>query len=73
MIQFDIDQWQARAPGPANVDDWAIWARAPRRLENDHERMTRSSTVQVSEGIASREMQPASPTIFVEAVERTLA
>lgn len=37
MIQFDIDQWQAWAPGLASIDDWAIWARDPRCPENDHE------------------------------------
>lgn len=29
VIQFDIDQWQAWAPGLASVDDWATWARNP--------------------------------------------
>lgn len=29
VIQFDIDQWQAWAPGLASADDWAIWARDP--------------------------------------------
>lgn len=37
VIQFDIDQWQAWAPGLANADDWAIWAREPCRLENASE------------------------------------
>ena len=37
------------------------------------ERMTRGSTVQVAVEIATREMLLASPTVFVEAVERTLA
>lgn len=32
MVQFNIDQWQAWAPGLACVDDWAIWAKAPRCL-----------------------------------------
>ena len=35
MIQFEIDQWQAWAPGLASTDDWAKWARDPRALEND--------------------------------------
>ncbi len=29
VIQFDIDQWQAWAPGLACADDWATWAREP--------------------------------------------
>jgi len=37
VIQFDIDQWQAWAPGLANIDDWATWARDPCCLENDDE------------------------------------
>lgn len=34
VIQFDIDQWQAWAPGLASADDWAIWARNPRDLDS---------------------------------------
>lgn len=34
VIQFDIDQWQAWAPGLANADDWAIWARDPCDLQS---------------------------------------
>lgn len=34
MIQFNIDQWQAWAPGLANADDWAIWARNPCDLKS---------------------------------------
>ena len=34
VIQFDIDQWQAWAPGLASADDWAIWARHPRSLDS---------------------------------------
>ncbi|WP_443190870.1 acyl-CoA thioesterase [Pseudomonas indica] len=37
------------------------------------ERMTRGSTVQVAVEIATREMLLASPSVFVEAVERALA
>ena len=37
------------------------------------ERMTRGSTVQVAVEIASREMLLASPSVFVEAVERALS
>lgn len=37
------------------------------------ERMTRGSTVQVAVEIASREMQLASPNIFIDAVERALS
>ena len=35
--------------------------------------MTRGSTVQVAVEIASREMLLASPSVFVEAVERALS
>jgi hypothetical protein len=34
VIQFDIDQWQAWAPGLALADDWAIWARDSYDLES---------------------------------------
>jgi acyl-CoA thioester hydrolase len=34
--------------------------------------MTRATTVQVAVAIASREMQLASPQVFVDAVERAL-
>ena len=37
------------------------------------ERMTRGSTVQVAVEMSSREMQLASPKVFVDAVERALA
>jgi acyl-CoA thioester hydrolase len=37
------------------------------------ERLTRASTVQVAVEIASREMQLASPKVFVDAVERALS
>jgi len=37
------------------------------------ERLTRASTVQVAVDMASREMQLASPKVFTEAVERSLA
>ena len=36
------------------------------------ERLTRASTVQVAVEIASRELQLASPTVFITAVERAL-
>jgi acyl-CoA thioester hydrolase len=36
------------------------------------ERMTRATTVQVAVAIASREMQLASPQVFIDAVERAL-
>jgi len=36
------------------------------------ERLTRASTVQVAVEIASREMQLASPKVFIDAVERSL-
>jgi len=37
------------------------------------ERLTRASTVQVAVEIQSREMQLASPKVFVDAVEKVLA
>ncbi|APQ11987.1 thioesterase [Pseudomonas oryzihabitans] len=37
------------------------------------ERLTRASTVQVAVDMASREMQLASPKVFIDAVERALA
>ena len=37
------------------------------------ERLTRASSVQVAVDMASREMQLASPKVFTDAVERTLA
>ena len=37
------------------------------------ERLTRASTVQVAVDMASREMQLASPQVFIDAVERALA
>ncbi|CAD0261572.1 acyl-CoA thioesterase [Pseudomonas veronii] len=36
------------------------------------ERLTRASTVQVAVQIASREMQLASPTVFIDAIEKAL-
>ncbi|WP_417779310.1 beta-ketoacyl synthase chain length factor [Stutzerimonas xanthomarina] len=32
MIQFEIDQWQAWAPGLTSTDDWANWAQNPCEL-----------------------------------------
>lgn len=37
MIQFDIDQWRAWAPGLTSAADWAAWARDPGCLEDDSE------------------------------------
>lgn len=37
------------------------------------ERMTRASTVQVAVAVDSREMQMASPKVFIDAVQRALA
>ena len=34
MIQFEIDQWQAWAPGLVSTDDWTDWAREPCELES---------------------------------------
>ncbi|HAQ73610.1 MAG TPA: hypothetical protein DCR66_06495, partial [Pseudomonas sp.] len=35
MIQFDINQWRAWAPGMESADDWAAWAVAPGPLADD--------------------------------------
>lgn len=37
MIQFDIDQWCAWAPGLTSEGDWAVWARNPERPTQDSE------------------------------------
>jgi len=37
VIQFDIDQWRAWAPGLTSAGDWAIWARDPNCPEDDSE------------------------------------
>ncbi len=34
MIQFEIDRWQAWAPGLVSTDDWTDWARDPCELES---------------------------------------
>ena len=34
MIQFEIDRWQAWAPGLVSTDDWTDWAREPCELES---------------------------------------
>lgn len=37
MIQFDIDQWRAWAPGLESPNDWSAWAAAPGPLTSDAE------------------------------------
>ena len=37
MIQFDIDQWHAWAPGLTSASDWTAWARDPHCLVDDSE------------------------------------
>lgn len=37
MIQFDIDQWRAWAPGLTTAGDWATWAREPGYPNDDSE------------------------------------
>lgn len=37
VIQFDIDQWRAWAPGLTTAGDWATWAREPGYPNDDSE------------------------------------
>ena len=37
MIQFNIEQWRAWAPGLTTADDWANWARDPGYPDADNE------------------------------------
>lgn len=61
-VRADLVEWENRLKINYLITDAATG-----------ERMTRGSTVQVAVAIATREMLLASPTVFVEAVERALA
>ncbi|MDR6678176.1 acyl-CoA thioesterase [Pseudomonas oryzihabitans] len=61
-VRVDLVEWENRLKLHYLITDAATG-----------ERLTRASTVQVAVDMASREMQLASPRVFVEAVERALA
>ncbi|MFI8480448.1 acyl-CoA thioesterase [Pseudomonas sp. NPDC078700] len=62
IVRADLVEWENRLKIHYLISDAATG-----------ERMTRASSVQVAVDIASREMQLASPRVFVNAVERALA
>ncbi|WP_339515932.1 acyl-CoA thioesterase [Pseudomonas sp. RL_15y_Pfl2_60] len=62
IVRADLVEWENRLKIHYLISDAATG-----------ERMTRASSVQVAVEIASREMQLASPPVFVQAVERALA
>ncbi|WP_312513236.1 acyl-CoA thioesterase [Stutzerimonas nitrititolerans] len=62
IVRADLIEWENRLKINYLIND-AVTG----------ERMTRGTSVQVAVEIASREMQLASPRVFVEAVERALA
>lgn len=61
-VRADLVEWENRLKINYLISDPATG-----------ERLTRGSTVQVAVDMATREMQLASPPVFVEAVERALA
>lgn len=62
IVRADLIEWENRLKIHYLISD-----------ATTGERMTRASSVQVAVEIASREMQLASPRIFVEAVEAAIA
>ncbi|WP_312484110.1 acyl-CoA thioesterase [Stutzerimonas nitrititolerans] len=62
IVRADLIEWENRLKINYLIND-AVTG----------ERMTRGTSVQVAVEIASREMQLASPKVFVKAVERALA
>ncbi|WP_312256927.1 acyl-CoA thioesterase [Stutzerimonas nitrititolerans] len=62
IVRADLIEWENRLKINYLIND-----------AETGERMTRGTSVQVAVEIASREMQLASPRVFVEAVERALA
>ncbi|HAQ24424.1 acyl-CoA thioesterase [Stutzerimonas nitrititolerans] len=62
IVRADLIEWENRLKINYLIND-----------AETGERMTRGTSVQVAVEIASREMQLASPKVFVEAVERALA
>ncbi|WP_267402008.1 acyl-CoA thioesterase [Pseudomonas sp. GM_Psu_2] len=61
-VKADLVEWENRLKLNYLISDAATG-----------ERLTRASTVQVAVDMASREMQLASPRVFIDAVERVLA
>ncbi|KTT28201.1 acyl-CoA thioesterase [Pseudomonas rhizoryzae] len=61
-VRADLVEWENRLKLNYLITDAATG-----------ERLTRASTVQVAVDMASREMQLASPKVFIDAVERALA
>lgn len=61
-VKADLVEWENRLKLNYLITDAATG-----------ERLTRASTVQVAVDLASREMQLASPKVFIDAVERALA
>ncbi|WP_417661818.1 acyl-CoA thioesterase [Pseudomonas sp.] len=61
IVRADLVEWENRLKIHYLISDAATG-----------ERLTRASSVQVAVEIASREMQLASPRVFVDAVERAL-
>ncbi|KTT42219.1 thioesterase [Pseudomonas oryzihabitans] len=61
-VRADLVEWENRLKLNYLISDAATG-----------ERLTRASTVQVAVDMASREMQLASPKVFIDAVERALA
>lgn len=62
IVRADLIEWENRLKINYLIND-----------AETGERMTRGTSVQVAVEIASREMQLASPRVFVEAVERALS
>ncbi|WP_312376458.1 acyl-CoA thioesterase [Stutzerimonas nitrititolerans] len=62
IVRADLIEWENRLKINYLIND-----------AETGERMTRGTSVQVAVEIASREMQLASPRVFVEAIERALA
>lgn len=61
IVRADLVEWENRLKIHYLISDAATG-----------ERLTRASSVQVAVEIASREMQLASPRVFVDAIERAL-
>jgi len=62
IVRADLVEWESRLKINYLISD-----------AKTGERMTRGSTVQVAVEIATREMQFASPQVFIDAVQRAIA
>ncbi|ALN20945.1 acyl-CoA thioesterase [Ectopseudomonas mendocina] len=62
IVRADLVEWESRLKINYLISD-----------AETGERMTRGSTVQVAVEIATREMQFASPQVFIDAVQRAIA